>query len=134
MAPKVMKKSVKPPPPLIEKVISKSKKKKDFSSFSLYLFKLLRSVNRGKESQNLKISRHSMLIMNNFINDMLEKIAAEAGRLAAHSKKNTLSSREIFTATKLLMPGELAKHATAEAMNALAKYQRNQQMMQGSKD
>lgn len=134
MAPKVMKKSTKPPPPIVEKVISKSKKKKDYSSFSLYLFKLLRSVNRGKESQNLKISRHSMLIMNNFINDMLEKIAAEAGRLAAHSKRNTMSSREIFSATKLLMPKELANHAIAEGMNALAKYQRSRQMMQGSKN
>lgn len=51
---------------------------------------------------------------------MLEKKAAEVDRLAAHSKKKTMSSKEIFTATKLLMLGELAKPPATEAMNALA--------------
>ncbi|CAH2245015.1 late histone H2B.L4-like [Pararge aegeria] len=129
MAPKVMKKSTKPPMEKpIDKVISKTKKqkKKNYTSFSIYLFKLLRSVNVGKE-YNLGISRHSMLIMNNFVNDMLEKIATEAGRLAFYGKKNTMGSAEIQSATKLLLPGELAKHANAQGVNAIAKYVRSQE-------
>ncbi|XP_050358718.1 late histone H2B.L4-like [Nymphalis io] len=111
---------------LIEKPIAKTKKnkKKNYQSFSIYLFKLLRSVTK----ENFGISRHSMLIMNNFVNDMLEKIASEAGRLANHSKKTTLSSREIQSAIKLLIPGELAKHADIEAMKAITLYHRSQEI------
>ncbi|XP_072937697.1 late histone H2B.L4-like [Epargyreus clarus] len=124
MAPtKVPKKPLKSMEKQIEKPISKSKKmkKKNYQSFSIYIYKLLRSVTKD----NLGISRKSMLIMNNFVNDMLEKIAAEAGRLVAHGKKTTLSSREVHTAIKLLMPGELAHHATMEAMKAIAMYQKS---------
>jgi len=42
---------------------------------------------------------------------ILERIAAEALRLAHYNKRSTISSREIQTAVRLLLPGELAKHA-----------------------
>lgn len=109
---------------IIEKPITKIKKmkKKNYKSFSIYLYKLLRSVTKD----NFGISTQSMLIMNNFVNDMMEKIAAEAGRLVAHGKKTTMGSREIQTATKLLIPGELAKHANIEGMKAITLYQKSQ--------
>ncbi|XP_023942858.2 histone H2B-like [Bicyclus anynana] len=130
MAPKVMKKSTKLPmeKPLEKITKTKKNKKKNYSSFSIFLFKLLRKVNAGK-NYNLGISRHSMLIMNNFVNDWLEKIAAEAGRLAHYGKKVTLGSAEIESATKLLMSKELADHATAEARVAMAKYMQSQNMI-----
>lgn len=111
---------------VIEKPIEKTKKmkKKNYQSFSIYLFKLLRSVTKDQ----FGISRHSMLIMNNFVNDVLEQIASEAGRLASHSKKRTLGSREIQTAVKLLVPGELAKHANIEAMKAITMYYNSQEV------
>ena len=37
-----------------------------------------------------------------------------------HTK--TLSSREIQTAVRLMLPGELAKHAMSEGTKAVAKY------------
>jgi histone H2B len=49
--------------------------------------------------------------MNSFINDIFDRIASEAGKLATYNKKATLSSREIQTAVRLMLPGELAKHA-----------------------
>jgi hypothetical protein len=55
-----------------------------------------------------------MSIMNSFINDIVERIATEAGKLATYNKKATLSSREIQTAVRLMLPGELAKHAVSE--------------------
>jgi len=39
-----------------------------------------------------------MAILNLFVNDMFERIATEASKLAAYSKKSTISSREIQTA------------------------------------
>lgn len=107
--------------PLIEKPIMKSKKtKKNYESFSIYLFKVLKSIAPEKG-----ISRKSMLIMNNFIHDMLETIATEAGRLAAHSHKNTLGIRDMEAALKLVAPGELAKHAHIEGMKAIQLYHRS---------
>ncbi|KAL0851802.1 hypothetical protein ABMA28_000111 [Loxostege sticticalis] len=119
--PKKAAKSMQKP---IEKPISKSKKikKKSYQSFSIYIYKLLRSVAQA----NLGISKKSMLIMNNFVNDMLEKFAVEAGRLCVHGKKTTMGSREMQAAVKFLLPGELAKHANIEGIKALNKYHTSQ--------
>jgi histone H2B len=68
------------------------------------------------------ISRRAMSIMNSFINDVFERIAGEAGRLVRYNKRATLSSREIQTAVRLMLPGELAKHAVSEGTKAVTKY------------
>ncbi len=48
--------------------------------------------------------------------------AAEAGNLARVNSKSTLSSREIQTAVRLVLPGELAKHAVSEGTKAVTKF------------
>ncbi|CAH2018369.1 unnamed protein product [Acanthoscelides obtectus] len=63
-----------------------------------------------------------MSIMNSFVNDIFERIAAEASRLAHYNKRATITSREIQTAVRLLLPGELAKHAVSEGTKAVTKY------------
>ena len=68
------------------------------------------------------ISSKAMSIMNSFVNDLFERIASEASRLAHYSKRSTLSSREVQTAVRLLLPGELAKHAVSEGTKAVTKY------------
>ncbi len=68
------------------------------------------------------ISKKAMSIMNSFINDTFDRLAEEAIRLARYNKKSTLTSREIQTATRLLLPGELAKHAVSEGTKAVTKY------------
>lgn len=40
----------------------------------------------------------------------------------SYNKKSTLTSREIQTGVRLLLPGELAKHAVAEGTKAVTKY------------
>ena len=57
-----------------------------------------------------------------FVNDVFERIAAEASRLAHYNKRSTISSREIQTAVRLILPGELAKHAVSEGTKAVTKY------------
>jgi histone H2B len=61
-------------------------------------------------------------IMNSFINDLFEKIASEASKLARYNKKPTITSREIQTAVRLILPGELAKHAVSEGTKAVTKF------------
>ena len=57
--------------------------------------------------------------MNSFINDIFEKIATEAAKLARYNKKPTVTSREIQTSVRLILPGELAKHAVSEGTKAV---------------
>ncbi|OBS57760.1 hypothetical protein A6R68_11120 [Neotoma lepida] len=52
----------------------------------------------------------------------LQRIAGEASRLAHYNKRSTITSREIQTAVRLLLPGELAKHAVSEGTKAVTKY------------
>ena len=63
-----------------------------------------------------------MSIMNSFVNDLFVRFAAEASRLAKYNKKSTITSREVQTAVRLLLPGELAKHAVSEGTKAVTKY------------
>jgi histone H2B len=66
-------------------------------------------------------SSKAMSIMNSFVNDIFERIAAEASRLAHYNKRSIITSREIQTFVRLL-PGELAKHAVNEGTTAVNKY------------
>ena len=59
-----------------------------------------------------------MSIMNSFVNDLFERIATEASRLAQYNQRSTITSREVQTAVRLLLPGELAKHAVSEGTKA----------------
>ena len=43
-------------------------------------------------------------------------------QLARVNKKPTLTSREIQTAVRLVLPGELAKHAVSEGTKAVTKF------------
>ena len=49
--------------------------------------------------------------------------ALEASKLCRYSKKKTLSSREIQTSVRLMLPGELSKHAVSEGTKAVTKFE-----------
>jgi histone H2B len=84
---------------------------------------------------DMGISNKVMAILSSFVNDVFERIAPEVSseslllpfgnhsfnaffflfaELAAYSKKSTISSREIQTSVRLILPDELAKHAISE--------------------
>ena len=106
--------------PSTKKVKKETKDKKRrhtrHETFSVYIYKVLKQVH-----QDTGISKRSMAIMNSFINDVFERIALEASKLVRYNKKHTLSAREIQSAVKLLLPGELAKHAIIEGAKAVNK-------------
>ena len=101
-----------------KKVGKRSKKRTE--TYSSYVFKVLRQIH-----PETGISRKAMDIMNSFVNDIFEKIATEAGRLARNNNKATLSSREIQTAVRLCLPGDLARHAVSEGSKSVAKFTSN---------
>ena len=91
--------------------------KKRVESYSTYIYRVLKQVH-----PDTGISKKSMSIMNSFINDVFERIATEAGKLGKYSGRATLSSREVQTAVRLVLPGELAKHAVSEGTKAVTKF------------
>ncbi|KAG9442198.1 hypothetical protein H6P81_018052 [Aristolochia fimbriata] len=95
----------------------KKRSKKNIETYKIYIFKVLKQVH-----PDIGISSKAMGIMNSFINDIFEKLAQEASRLARYNKKPTITSREIQTAVRLVLPGELAKHAVSEGTKAVTKF------------
>ncbi|XP_059811092.1 histone H2B-like isoform X2 [Hypanus sabinus] len=95
----------------------KRRKKSRKESYAIYIYKVMKQVH-----PDTGISSKAMSIMNSFVNDIFERIAGEASRLAHYNKRSTISSREIQTAVRLLLPGELAKHAVSEGTKAVTKY------------
>lgn len=101
-------------------VVSGDKKKKTKArkqTYSSYIYKVLKQTH-----PDTGISTRAMSIMNSFVNDIFERVATEASKLAAYNKRSTISSREIQTAVRLILPGELAKHAISEGTRAVTKY------------
>ena len=95
----------------------KKRKRCRKESYSMYVYKVLKQVH-----PDTGISSKAMGIMNSFVNDIFERIAGEASRLMHYNKRSTITSREIQTAMRLLLPGELAKHAVSEGTKAVTKY------------
>ncbi|KAK9899085.1 histone-fold-containing protein [Cystobasidium minutum MCA 4210] len=95
----------------------KKRKKKRTETYSTYIYKVLKQVH-----PDTGISNKAMMILNSFVNDIFERIAGEASKLASYNKKSTISSREIQTAVRLILPGELAKHAISEGTKGVTKY------------
>ncbi|PQE14519.1 Histone H2B protein [Rutstroemia sp. NJR-2017a WRK4] len=95
----------------------KKKRKVRKETYSSYIYKVLKQVH-----PDTGISNRAMSILNSFVNDIFERVATEASKLAAYNKKSTISSREIQTSVRLILPGELAKHAVSEGTKAVTKY------------
>jgi histone H2B len=104
------------------KSTSKSSDKKKRSkvrkeTYSTYIYRVLKQVH-----PDTGISNKAMAILNSFVQDVFERLASEASKLAAYNKRSTISSREIQTAARLILPGELSKHAISEGTKSVTKY------------
>jgi histone H2B len=86
-------------------------------TFKSYIHKVLKQVH-----PNTRISKKGMAIMNNFVTDTFDKVAAEASKLCRMNKTATIGSREVQSAVRLVLPGELSKHAVSEGTKAMTKF------------
>lgn len=92
--------------------------------FKMGIYKVNKQV-QGEHARNL--SAKSMDIVNSFVVDFMTRIAEEARLLAEKTRKKTLSSREIQTAVRLVIPGygqekSLCEHATMEGTKAVTRW------------
>ena len=97
------------------------RRKREVQTFSIYIYKVLKQVH-----PDTGISKKAMSILNSFVSDIFGRCAGEAAKLVTYNKSKTLTSREIQTSIRLILPGELAKHAVSEGTKAVTKYTSNQ--------
>ncbi|KRZ11234.1 Histone H2B 3 [Trichinella zimbabwensis] len=93
----------------------RSRRRSRKESFAIYIYKVLKQVH-----PYTGISNRAMAIMNSFVYDIFDRLAAESSRLAHYNQRNTITSREIQAAVRLLLPGELSKHAVSEGTKAVS--------------
>jgi histone H2B len=93
------------------------RRRANYSSYSSYIYKVLKQVH-----PDTGISKKAMQVMDSLVQDVFERLATEASHLARYNKRHTLTSREIQTAVRLMLPGELAKHANSEGTKAVTKF------------
>mmetsp|Transcript_118909 Transcript_118909/g.336344 ORF Transcript_118909/g.336344 Transcript_118909/m.336344 type:complete len:150 (+) Transcript_118909:106-555(+) len=120
---KMTKKTVKPgKKSKLQSGITKTvvRRKRAQLSYAVHIFKVLRQIH-----PDCGISRRAMNIMNSFMNDIFDRIATESTRLLRTTNRRTLTNREVETAIRLLLPGELAMHAVSEGTKSVAKYTQN---------
>ncbi|XP_057372784.1 uncharacterized protein LOC130693620 isoform X2 [Daphnia carinata] len=96
-----------------------TRRKKSFQTarFSNYVFKVLKQVH-----PQLSMTNKAMKVMDDFMHDIYSRLVAEAAGLVKLTRRSTLSASEFQTATRLILPGELAKHAISEASKAVANF------------
>lgn len=87
-------------------------------TWTTYIYKVLKQVH-----PDTGISKNAMAILNDFLFDIFKRIANEAEFLTTMVKKRTLSSLEVQSAVRLILPGELAKHAVSEGTKSVVKFQ-----------
>ncbi|KAK6138140.1 hypothetical protein DH2020_028120 [Rehmannia glutinosa] len=85
--------------------------------YKRYVFKVMKQVH-----PEMGISSKAMTVINNLMGDIFERLAEEAARLQKYTRRSTMSSREVQGAVKLVLPGELGKHAIAEGTKAVTNY------------
>lgn len=89
----------------------------DKIKFDTYISKVLNQVHPDS-----RISTKSKGALNDFCNFFLKALALEASKVATSQKKVTITAGTIQTAVRLMLSGELAKHAIAEATKAITKF------------
>ncbi|KAK6785678.1 hypothetical protein RDI58_019133 [Solanum bulbocastanum] len=97
--------------------------------YERYIYKVMKEVN-----PKLEISSKSMVILNNFMQDMAEKIVETSKSLLKYSGRATLTSMDMHRAVKMELPGQLAKHAMSEGAKAVVRFATHEQADKSKKN
>ena len=91
--------------------------KKSQINFETYIHKDLKTIH-----PDAYISKEATLQLNYILNQLGDRISEISDVLSERSNKSSIGSREIQSATRIVFPGELAKHAISEGTKAVIKY------------
>lgn len=101
------------------------------TNFRRYILKVLRQIYPERDGKpTVTISKQGMTIVNDFMNDVFQRLARDSSELAkmdrgrrnSRKARSILNSRHIQTATRFALPGELSKHAVSEGTKAVKMY------------
>jgi len=109
---------------IVKKVSKRSKGSsnitiKDFK-FEVYIYRVLKQVH-----PDTGISGAALSIMVNLVKVNITKIVKVVNQLLLRTGAKTVTSRDIQSATRICLPGELSKHAVTEGIKAVTKYDAN---------
>ena len=87
--------------------------------YNAYIFKVLKQVH-----PDTGITNDALNTINNLLNNLLRRCMAKSNWLmgSTRQQRKTLDSRTVQSSTRLLLPGELAKHGVSEGTKAVTKY------------
>lgn len=86
-------------------------------SFDVYIRRVLKQIH-----PDTGITSSAMKVMDRLIKIWAEKIMNAVNKALRNSPKKTVGAREIQTGTRLVIPGELVKHAVSEGVKAVTKF------------
>lgn len=89
-------------------------------SFATYFSRVLKKIH-----DDLRLSQEAASVMDSFVHDIFERIADEAGRLARYTRRSTITTREIQTAVRLMLPGDMGRYAVSAGNKAVLRYARS---------
>jgi len=110
---------------------SRRTKKEKSKSYAYYIHKVLKTVHPnhvGSSAKKCNLSIKAMAILDCLAIDLYGRLTNEAINLTKRQKKRTLSSIEVQTATRLVLPGELAKHAMGDGTKAVLNFQQREEL------
>ena len=100
-----------------KKANNKARSSRDPKAFNTYIFRVLKQV--CSEKEQIGISTSAMATMNSIVADTFDNLMSEGRMLVINQKKSTLSSKDVETAVKLLIPGDLGKGSVQEGRQGL---------------
>lgn len=89
----------------------------EFINFNAYIYRVLKQVH-----PDAGISGSASASMDAIVRVLITKITRNINQFFMQSNKKTISSREVQSATRLTLPGELQKRAVSEGTKAVTKY------------
>ena len=95
----------------------KKGKRKAKETFSTYIHKVMKQVHPDHT-----MSSKAMSCMNSLVLDLFERLGSAAGKCVRIGGTQTMKAHEVQAAIRLVLPGELAKHAVSEGTKAANKY------------
>ena len=108
------------------KIGPKQKAKKLFKqeeNFTRSIWKVLKQVH-----PEIGISKVAMTTMNSIILEFYRTVGKEAQTLNQKAGRRGMNAQDIQSAVKIVVPGELCKHAVAQAATAITKYNLSRQV------
>lgn len=100
------------------KAPAERKKKADYNQFHLYVEKVLKQVH-----PDTGMNQAAKEMVNDFVLHMVHRFSCTVHSLLHLTHSQTVSARDIQSAVRMIIPGELAKHAVMEGTKAVTKYQ-----------